>query len=162
MKSIINYIMFTIFVLTVQPIFVCATDDDGRWWDADFDGISLSPIAGQGQTQEGSDTVILYISGDSVISADNTVNGPAELKNATDSLITKYKLEFDGDGSSNTGAANTAYAEYDSFLSTPIEIRHAIGDDDLQITLWVEASNKPDNAADSGVYNATQTLTVSW
>jgi hypothetical protein len=152
--------MIASFIPIFQPMFVRATNDDGRWWDKDFAGISLSPIASHGQTQQGSVAVILYVSGDSTISADNSIT--SQLRNATDGLVTEYKLEFDGDGGSNTGAANTLYAEYNSFLSTPVEVRHAPGDDDVVVTLWVKASNRPDNVADSGLYNATQTLTISW
>ena len=130
------------------------------FWDSNFDPIALSSIASQAQTPQGSVMVVLNTNGNVEISADNSAT--AQLSCATDTLVTEYKLSFDGDGSGATGGANTSYETYDSFLSTPVSLTYVVSDDTVEVTLYVRASNSPDDVADSDTYNATQTLTVSW
>ena len=160
MRSISRHIIISVFVAGL--LSAAAFAEDYMYWSSDFDPISLSSIASQAQVREGSATITLYTSGNAEISADNTASGPAELSCATDVLVTEYKLSFDGDGSSATGGTDTSYSAYDSFLSTPTAITYVASDDTVEVTLYVRASNSPDDVSDSGTYNATQTLTVSW
>lgn len=153
MKSVVCYIL----VLALVPIHVYAAY---MYWDTDFDAISLANITSQGQVCEDSSTVTLFMDGDASISADNSVT--SQLSCATDALVTEYKLSFDGDGSSATGGSNTSYQAYDSFLSTPSAVTYVAVDDNVEVTLFVRVQNNSDEVADSGLYGATQTLTVSW
>jgi hypothetical protein len=171
MKLLKCHIIVTALVLAFSPAIICAK----YLWSSPSVAIDIDAqeghITAQGDIRHGSVTIIIDINtttGDATIAADNTVNGPAELKHGTDSLVTKYKLEFDGDGTiqtGKTGGINTEYLPYDSFLSPGVAIKHFPGDDDVAVTLWVEASNTggaDKDVADSGKYTAIQTLTVAW
>lgn len=129
-------------------------------WDSDFAPIVLPNIASKNQVSEGSSSANLSIDGDVAISADNSA--AAQLSSAGDTLITEYKLAFDGDGSSTTGGSGTNYETYDTFLTTAVRVTHRPGDDDVQVTLHVRASNYANDLANAGTYTATQTLTVHW
>jgi hypothetical protein len=95
------------------------------------------------------------------ISADNSA--AAQLSSASDTLVTEYKLTFDGTGSAGTtGGAGTTYETYDTFLTIAARVTHVIGDDDVEVTLHVKASNYANGLADAGTYIAAQTLTVHW
>ncbi len=136
-------------------------------WSTSFSKISLSNLTATGQSVTGNSSATLITTGDVVITADNTYNA-AQLQNTTgssdDTLITKYKLTFDGDGVSDTGGTDDIdYIAWDSFLTpTGKEITHVLNDDEVVITLGVEASTPADEAPDAGNYTATQTLTASW
>jgi len=130
------------------------------YWNSNFGPISLLSISSQAQSREDSSATTLYTSGNAQITADNTAT--AQLSCATDTLDTQYKLAFDGDGSSATGGSNTSYESYNTFLSSPATVTYIADDNDVQITLYVRASNYADEVSDSDTYNATQTLTVSW
>lgn len=160
MKNAIKYVVTMLVILFLCPMFVWAVDY--MYWDSNFGPISLLSINSQAQTREGSVTVTLITTGDAEIFADNTASGPAELSCATDTLVTEYKLSFDGNGSGATGRAATSYETYDTFLSTSAFITYVTDDNDVDVTLWVRASNNPDEVSDSDTYNATQTLTVTW
>ena len=164
MKYVINYIVIATLVLITLPMRVCA--EDIMYWDSDFDPISLLSIASLAQTRQGSATVTLCTSGNAVISADKSA--AAQLSCATDSLITEYKLTFDNvGGTTGVGTGEGGGSEwqlYNVFLETGTEgdVTYVIDDNDVQVTLWVRASNNTDEVADSDTYNAIQTLTVSW
>lgn len=129
-------------------------------WDSNFGPIALPNIASREQISEGSSSANLSIDGDVEISADNSA--AAQLSSAGDTLVTEYKLTFDGTGSGTTGGAGTNYETYDTFLTTAAPVTHAIGDDDVEVTLYVKASNYVNDLADAGTYTAAQTLTVHW
>jgi len=129
-------------------------------WDSNFGPIALPNIASREQISEGSSSANLSIDGDVEISADNSA--AAQLSSASDTLVTEYKLTFDGTGSGTTGGAGTNYETYDTFLTTAAPVTHAIGDDDVEVTLYVKASNYVNDLADAGTYTAAQTLTVHW
>jgi hypothetical protein len=158
MRSI-SCLIIAVLVLAFLPMAIWAADF--MYWD-DFDPIALLSIASQAQTREGSATVTLFTNGNAEISANNTPSGPAELSCATDTLVTEYMLSFDGDGSSATGAEDTTWAEYNTFITTAYDITYVTDDNDVDVTLWVRASNNADEVADADTYNAVQTLTVSW
>jgi len=129
-------------------------------WDSNFGPIALPNIASREQISEGSSSANLSIDGDVEISADNSA--AAQLSSAGDTLVTEYKLTFDGTGSGTTGGAGTNYETYDTFLTTAAPVTHVIGDDDVEVTLHVKASNYVNGLADAGTYTAAQTLTVHW
>ncbi|MDD5010582.1 MAG: hypothetical protein PHQ00_00490 [Phycisphaerae bacterium] len=162
MKSIKSHIIIALSAIIMLPVIICA--EDYIRWASNFDAIGLGNISSKDGTSENSATVTLSISGNVSIMADNdTENAYAQLHNASgDTLTTEYKLEFDGNGSSQTGRSNTDYAEYDSFLSPAVNITYVPDDNDVAVTLWVRASNYENNLADSGQYTAKQTLTVTW
>ena len=129
-------------------------------WDSNFGPIALPNIASREQISEGSSSANLSIDGNVEISADNSA--AAQLSSAGDTLVTEYKLTFDGNGSGTTGGAGTNYETYDSFLTTAAPVTHVIGDDDVEVTLHAKASNYANGLADAGTYTAAQTLTVHW
>jgi len=129
-------------------------------WESSFDPIALPSITSKNQVSEGSSSAILLISGDVVISAENSAE--AQLSFATDTLITEYKLTFDGDGQSATGGTDTNYETYDTFLKPAKPVYYVTDDDYVKVTLHVKASNYANDLPDAGTYTATQTLTVVW
>jgi len=130
-------------------------------WDGHFSAINLPSLTSTGDTVTGHSTQRLVLTGDAEISADN--NSIAQLSGpGAEVLRTEYRLDFDGTGSGSSGAGGTVWAEHDSFLLPAVQITHAVGDDDVNVTLHVRASMMGTGAADAGTYSATQTLTVSW
>lgn len=131
------------------------------YWEGDFSPIALPNIATQDATSAANSTVTLFTTGNVDISANNSstaeLTGPAE-----DTLITEYKLTFDGDGVSQTGAETVTLARHDDFLVPPVRVTHVPGDDDVEVTLRAEAKNDGGTLANAGTYTATQTLTVTW
>jgi len=136
-------------------------------WEGDaYTDIDLANITDQGTPQSGSQPYTLWINCNVSLTADNTV--AAELDNTgdvppgTDTLVTEYYIDYDGDGSSSTGGTDTTYATYDNFLSGGSAITHIDNDGGVEITLYARASNDSDNVADAGDYTCIQTLTASW
>ena len=137
-------------------------------WVGNFTPISLTTMVAQGDTPSDNETQTLYINCNIEISADNTAT--AQLSSATDTLVTEYKLDDDGDGSATTGATVgdkgasgiADWTEYDTFLGTALAVTHVDTDGAVDITLSVQASNLAGEIADAGAYIATQTLTASW
>jgi len=131
------------------------------YWSGNFSPIALANIGSRDQICQGSSQVTLYTSGNAEISADNT--DTARLTKAGGAnLYTEYKLQFDGDGVSQTGGSTVDFTSYDLFLSSPATVTHISGDNAVQVTLYVRASNYTGQMADAGNYSATQTLTVHW
>jgi len=137
-------------------------------WAGNFADIPLTAISAQADTPEDNKTQTIYTNCNFEIDADQTTT--AQLSSATDTLVTKYKLADDGDGSADTGAAADAEAasgiatwtDYNSFLSTALAVTHVDTDGAVDITLYVQASNPAGEVADAGSYSAIQTLTASW
>lgn len=154
----------THIVASVCLVLICSAlllGQDFMYWEANYDPITLLNITMQGDISEGDAQVKLFISGDAEISADNTA--AAKLTEpGGGSLITEYKLRFDGNGTNKTGGSNVQYTSYDSFLSTPVHVTHVLNDDDVKIKLSVKVSNYAGEVANAGTYTATQTLTVTW
>ncbi len=157
MKSVVSHIIVVIVAL------ICVAQLSGQgfmYWESDFEAIVLGNITTQSASESGSSNVTLFTSGNAEISADNTAT--AQLSYGTDTLVTEYKLEFDGDGSAATGGSTVDWTTYDSFLATLAAVTYVPDDNDVVVTLHVRASNYADDVADAGTYTATQTLTVSW
>lgn len=156
----------TCIIVCVCLTFVCSSvlmSEDFMYWESDFAPIVLADLTTQGQSENGSSNVTLFTSGDVEISADNSTT--ARLDGPTgDYLITRYRLDFDGDGVAETGTSDTAMTHYDQFLVPPVQITHVADDNDVVVTLRVRARprNAANDLADAGTYTATQTLTAYW
>ncbi len=133
---------------------------DYMYWEDDFESITLPNITARDAESEGEAEATLFTSGDAEISADNTTT--AQLSSGTDTLLTQYKLRFDGDGTTKTGGSTVPFTTYDSFLSTPASITYVPDDNDVTVKLIVLAKNYNEQVANAGTYTATQTLTVHW
>ena len=158
MKLALTHIIVVILILLCFPLLMGA---DFMYWSGNFSPITLQNIGNRLQVREGSSYTILFTSGDAEISADNT--DAARLTEPDgDSLYTEYKLDFDGDGVSKTGGSTVDFTCYDSFLSSPATVTHMPDDNDVQVTLYVRASNYTDQLANADTYTASQTLTVHW
>ena len=179
MKILIKVLLFTLMVVCFTPNPVSATDppesksataavtctvDEIIEWSADsFPAIELANITAQGTEPYASQPLVLYTNGNVDISANHTSAAQLSKTGLTpDTLVTKYKLQYDGDGDTHTGGAMVDWTLYGSFLSTPSTVTHHSGDGAVQVTLSVKASNVTGNVANAGDYTATQTLTAAW
>jgi hypothetical protein len=131
-------------------------------WESSFDPIALPSITSKNQVSEGSSSAILLISGDVVISAENSAEAQLSSTTTIDTLVTEYKLTFDGNGIIATGGTDTNYETYDTFLKPAKPVYYVTDDDYVKVTLHVKASNYANDLPDAGTYTATQTLTVHW
>jgi len=153
----------THITVVITVIFVCSgllMSQDFMYWEDDFESITIPNITTRDAEEEGEGEATLFTSGDVEISADNTTTAQLSLGTAT--LLTEYKLRFDGNGTTETGGPTVPFTSYDSFLSTPAAVTHVPGDDDVNVKLIVKAKNYDGQLADAGTYTATQTLTVHW
>jgi hypothetical protein len=157
-KLTLVHILVVLILISVWTELLVA--ESFMYWDSNFGPIALPGIASKNQISEGSSSANLSINGDVEISADNST--AARLSSSSDTLVTEYKLTFDGNGSTATGGTGTNYEAYDSFLTNAAPVTHLTGDDDVEVTLHVKASNYANGLADAGTYTATQTLTVHW
>ena len=174
-------IYIAVIVFTVEFGFSVEPDSDATCgisvtvspmmeWAGNFPNITLAAINSYADAPEDNKTQTLYTNCDLTIGADNTLSGPAELSSTTDTLVTKYKLAEDGDGTSTTGASVvdegtsgiSTWTVYSNFLSIVLPITHVNTDGAVDITLYVQATNPAGEVADQGSYSATQTLTAAW
>ena len=134
-----------------------------EWSDTSYTDIALDPITSTTDTPFDSRAFTLYTNCNCEISADNTTAAQLENEGAsTDTLVTKYQLEYDGDGSSATGGTDiSTWTDYSTFLSPASAVTHVDGDGIVVVTLWAEASSGG-QVRDPGSYRATQTLTAAW
>lgn len=129
-------------------------------WAGNFAAINLAAITSASDAPEGSQTQTLYTNCNLEITADNTAT--ARLSSATDTLVTKYKLSYDGDGVSATGGTDVVtWTDYNTFLSPASAVTHVPADGAADVTLYVQATTGA-MVRDQGAYSATQTLTASW
>lgn len=158
MKSTAAHII-TVGVL----ILICSgllIGQDFMYWESNFSNINLGNITTRDSNPGGNATVTLFTTGDAQISANNGT--AAQLSYGADTLVTEYKLTFDGNGSSATGGSTVDFTSYDSFLSPFAAVTYVLDDNDVEVTLYVRVSNYAGQLADAGTYTATQTLTVHW
>ena len=131
-------------------------------WEGDaFPGIDLADITTQGVQPDGSASYVLYTNGNCTIAADNTATAQLS-ETGADTLVTEYKLVYDGDGTTATGGDMVDWTVHSGFLSTPSGVTHYGEDGAVSVTLWARASNESGTLADAADYTATQTLTASW
>jgi hypothetical protein len=129
-------------------------------WAGNFAAIDLGAITSASDAPEGSETQTLYTNCNLEIIADNTIS--ARLTSTTDSLVTKYKLSYDGDGSTETGGTDVLiWTDYSTFLSPASAVTHVAADGAADVTLYVQATTGS-MVRDQGAYSAIQTLTASW
>jgi len=163
MKPIVNNIAVVAILLACLPLLLGA---DYMYWDTPkkFATIAIPNITNRGDTSSASQSLVLYTNVDAEITADNGI--AARLTHATsgDTLVTEYMLTDNGDGTNTTGGKDqqTTYTDYTAFLSTAYAITYVPDDNEVTVTLHVRASNSAGTLADAGLYEATQTLTVSW
>ena len=143
---------------------VSATVDTIMEWEgASFPALTIAThVTAQNSEVEGSAVYTLYLNGAVDITVD-TVGTEAELsETGGDTLVTKYKLTSDGDGTATSGNADSSptYALY-SAVGT-YAVTHVAKDGAVAITLHCQASNDSGNVADAGSYTATQTVTATW
>jgi hypothetical protein len=160
MKPTVNHITVVAILLVCLPLLLGA---DYLYWDDDhFATIAIANITNRGDTPSASQSLVLYTNVDATITADTGTAAQLTHETSGDTLVTEYMLTFDGDGVSATGGAPTSYQSYEQFLTTPAAINYFTDDNDVTVTLHVRASNSDGTLADAGLYEATQTLTVSW
>ena len=157
-KLTLVHILVVLILISVWTELLVA--ESFMYWDSNFGTIALPNIANKNQPSEGSSSANLSINGGVEISADNST--AAQLSSAGDTLVTEYKLMFDGNGSTATGGADTNYETYDGFLKPAARVTYVTDDNDVVVTLHVKASNYANDLANAGTYTATQTLTVHW
>ena len=179
MKSLTKILLLTALVLCLTPNLALAGDPNYNdaatcvvnvtvdqiveWEGAAYAAINLADINDQGDTPAGSSVYTLWLNCNVSLTADNTT--AAELDNdppGSDTLVTEYYVDYDGDGASATGGTDTTYATYDNFISGGDAITHVDNDGAVEITLYARASNRADEVADAGDYTCTQTLTATW
>ena len=132
-----------------------------NWQGSNFPAISLSAINTVNGTSTGTSMLALDINGNCQISADNSVN--AELRGPGGAaLVTEYALSFNGNGISASGGTNVGYTPYNTFLNTPAPVTYVQGDNQVQVTLSVRASQPSGTVLDAGSYTAQASLTVTW
>ncbi len=153
-----------LWVPVVMLTLICSAQlmgEDFMYWADNFAPITLQNIQNRDQVSEDSSFTTLFTSGDAEISADNSAT--AQLSNGADTLVTEYKLTYDGDGATATGGSTVDWTAYDSFLTpTTSSVTYVTDDDEVVVTLFARASNYPNQLANAGEYTATQTMTVHW
>jgi len=162
MKPTVNHIAVVAILFVCLPLLLGA---DNEWDAANFATIAIGNITNRGDTPSASHSLVLHTNGNVHITADTST--AAQLKNASgDTLVTEYMLTDDGDGINTTGGKvkQTEYTDYTLFLKegSGYAITHVADYNEVTVTLHVKASNSADTLADAGLYEATQTLTVSW
>ena len=149
---------------------VTVTMDELIEWDdpngGNFDTIAIPNLTDQSTPQNASKMLVLYTNGDVHITADLTTEpNDAQLTHdgpSVDTLVTEYKLEYDGDGNPDTGGTNVDWTDWTTFLGTGSTVTHVTLDGAVAVTLFARASNADGTLADAGNYHAHQTLTASW
>lgn len=138
----------------------CTVANVVEWSQTNFPDIELGELTEKNNQAADKTTLTLYTNGSVTITADNSNN--AELSLGPHTLLTRYKLKFDGAGVIQTGGKPTAWRPFDTFLKEPADIVHIPADGALEVILSVEASITEIRPENSGQYSATQTLTVCW
>ena len=160
----------------------CTVVDIVEWSNDSFSAINLGNLTADKTQVEGSASLVLYTNKDVQIVADNS--DAAQLSNdSVHTLVTQYKLQYDGAGTDQTGGRTTGWTDYDHFLINGSQVTHAPGDGAVEVILSVRAFKNTASAAVSmakvgrsaghtpasatceifcGDYSARQTLTVCW
>ena len=139
-------------------------------WAGNFADITLTTINAKTDIPDDFKIQTIYTNCNFTIDADQTTAAQLSLAAPADTLVTKYKLAEDGDGTTTTGATpaeETAsgiatWTDYNSFLSTVLPITHVDGDGAVDVTLYVQASCDAGEIPNQGDYTAIQTLTAVW
>jgi hypothetical protein len=165
MKPIVNHIAVVAILFACLPLLLGA--DFMEWAPGNFN-IVIPNITNRGDAPFASKSLVLYTNGNVHITAINTTAAQLTLdrgKPSNDTLETKYMLTDDGgDGTGDTGGTDQiVYTDYTAFLEgSGYAIIYVPDDNEVTVTLHVKAYNFDSTLADAGLYEATQTLTVSW
>ena len=140
----------------------CTVEDIVEWSNDSFPAINLGNLTADKTQVEGSASLVLYTNKDVQIVADNS--DAAQLsKDSVRTLVTQYKLHYDGAGMDQTGGRTIGWTDYDHFLINGSQVTHVPGDGAVEVILSVRAlKNTASAAAAPGYYGARQTLTVCW
>ena len=138
----------------------CTVANIVEWSESSFPGIDLGSLTVKNKQAIGETTLTLYTNGDVTITADNS--NTTELSFGPHTLLTKYKLRYDGSGVKQTGGRPTTWCSFDTFLKESTDIVHIPTDGAVEIILSVKASIENIYRENSGQYNAIQTLTACW
>jgi len=148
----------------------CTVVDIVEWSNDSFSAINLENLTAQMHEVEGSASLVLYTNKDVQIFADNS--DAAQLsKDSMHTLVTQYKLQYDGGGTDQTGGRTTGWSDYDCFLINGSQVTHVPGDGAVEVILSVRAYRNTapvssvedrNGGAVSGDYTARQTLIVCW
>lgn len=165
MKSVINYIV----IVAILTLSCCGLlMGELPHWYTEFADIDLN-ITKQGSVVNGNSTATLYIDGTDGDEVNITADSSAVLTNiaSSDTLVTEYKISFDHESAGPytygiPGEYGESWTDYSTFLSTPAIVTYVPDDNDVEVTLYLKASNNADEVADAGSYSATQILTISW
>jgi len=148
----------------------CTVVDIVEWSNNSFPAINLGNLTAQMCEVEGSASLVLYTNKDVQIVVDNS-DAAVLSKDSVHTLVTQYKLQYDGAGTDQTGGRTTGWTDYDQFLINGSGVTYVPGDGAVEVILSVRASHpsslvaRPsslDEGAVSGDYTARQTLTVCW
>lgn len=139
----------------------CTVEDIVEWASNSFSAINLGKLTTQKTEVQGSASLVLYTNKDVQILADNSEAAQLS-KDSMHTLITQYKLEYDGGGADQTGGRTAGWSDYDYFLVNGSQVIHAPCDGAVEVILSVRAFRNTAHAAESGRYTARQTLTVCW
>ena len=131
-----------------------------EWSEPYFPDIALGELTTQNKQATNKVMLTLYTNGDVTITANN--KNTAELSFNTNTLLTEYKLEYDGSGLSQSGGRKTDWCQSGSFLKKGSHITHIPGDGGVVVTLSVRASVEKIHSENSGRYTAFQILTACW
>ena len=138
----------------------CTVANVVEWSEANFSDIDLGEITPKKKQGLGKAELQLYTNGNVEITADN--DNDAELLLGTSTLLTEYKLQYDGSGVNQSGGKTVPWTRYDKFLKKGSRIIHISDDGNVVIMLSVRASLKNPRPKQAGRYTATQTLTACW
>jgi len=152
---------------TATALVQCTVDGIIEWAAAaNFATIAIPAITDQATKRSNFSSLVLYTNGNVHITADLTTEpNDAQLTHdgpSVDTLVTEYKLEYDGDGNPDTGGTNVDWTDWTTFLGTGSTVTHVTLDGAVAVTLFARASNADGTLADAGNYHAHQTLTASW
>lgn len=138
----------------------CTVAEIVEWSELSFPEIDLGVLTARNKQATSDAALTLYTNGDVTIIADNS--NSAELSFGPHTLLTEYKLKFDGSGIEQTGGKPTEWCSFNTFLKEGASIVHIPTDGAVEIILSVKASIEKICPENSGQYNAIQTLTVCW
>jgi hypothetical protein len=139
----------------------CTVEDIVEWSNDSFSAINLGNLTAEKSEVEGSASLVLYTNKDVQIVADNS--DAAQLsKDSVHTLVTQYKLQYDGGGTDQTGGRTADWSDCDHFLINGSQVTHVPGDGAVEVILSVRALKNTASAAAPGYYGARQTLTVCW
>jgi len=156
----------------------CTVVDIVEWSNDSFPAINLGNLTAQVSQVQGSASLVLYTNKDVQIVADNS-DAAVLSKDSVHTLVTQYKLQYDGLGEDQTGGRTAGWTDYDQFLVNGSGVTYIPGDGAVEVILSVKAlrpcpagtlentapvSSVEDRngGAVSGDYTARQTLTVCW